>query len=98
MLKARGLVKELLGAPSHYETLFLQGGASLGFYMIPMNYLKPNGTAAYVNSGVWASKAIKEAQLVGNVNVIATSEQDNFTYIPKLTSIPADADYLSHHL
>lgn len=94
MLKARGLVKELLGAPNHYETLFLQGGASLGFYIVPMNYLKPNGTAAYVNSGVWATKAIKEAQLVGNVNVIASSEKDNFTYIPKPASIPVDADYL----
>jgi phosphoserine aminotransferase len=71
----------------------LQGGASLQFDMIPMNFLGSGQTAAYVNTGVWASRAIKEAKMFGNVNVLASSEDKNFNYIPKDYAIPADAAY-----
>ena len=93
MLKARSLVKELLGAPDNYEAIFLGGGASMGFHMIPQNYLKTGGTAAYVNTGEWASRAIKEAKLAGETAVVASSEDKNFSYIPKGFEIPKDADY-----
>jgi len=92
--KAKTLVKELLQVPDDYSILFVQGGASTQFAMVPMNLLKTGGTAAYVESGVWANKAIKEAKMLGNVNVIATSKDKNFTYIPKGYKIPADCDYL----
>lgn len=94
MEEARSLVKELLGLDDNYKVLFLGGGASLQFAMVPYNLLRDNGKAAYVNTGVWASKAIKEAKLIGNTEVIASSEDKNFTYIPKDYNIPTDADYL----
>ena len=88
---ARAIVRELLQVPDTHETLFLQGGASSQFYMIPHNYL---GTkAAYLNTGVWASGAIKEAKLYGEVIEVASSKAQNFNYIPKNYEIPADADY-----
>jgi phosphoserine aminotransferase len=93
MDRARALVKEVLNVPAHYEVLFLQGGASLGFYISALNYLKNGGKAAYVNTGVWSTKAIEEAQRVGNLEVIASSEDANFNYIPKGFVIPSDADY-----
>ena len=93
MADARSLVKELLGAPDNYEVIFLGGGASMGFHLVPMNYLRPNGKAAYVNTGEWAGRAVKEAMLHGNVEVVASSEDKNFSYIPKGFTIPADADY-----
>jgi phosphoserine aminotransferase len=74
--------------------LFLGGGASLQFGMVPLNLLTEKGYAAYVNTGVWASKAIKEAKIVGNTKVIASSEDKKFSYIPKGYEIPKDADYL----
>jgi phosphoserine aminotransferase len=74
--------------------LFLQGGASLGFYISALNFMKEGGKAAYVNTGEWASKAIKEAKLAGNINVVASSEDKNFSYIPKNYAIPMDAEYL----
>lgn len=91
---AKQLVKELLGVPDNYSILFLQGGASSQFAMVPMNILPENGTAAYVESGVWANKAIKEAKLFGNTEVIATSKDKNFSYVPKGYKIPAGASYL----
>jgi phosphoserine aminotransferase len=94
MEEARALVKELMGLGSDYQTLFLGGGASLQFAMVPSNLLVNGGTAAYLNTGVWASKAIKEAKLLGNINVIASSEDKKFNYIPKNISIPKDASYL----
>lgn len=94
MEEARQLVKDLLGVPEGYTVLFLQGGASTGFLMNPYNMLTENGTAAYVNTGTWAKNAIKEAKRIGNVNVVASSEDKNFNYIPKGFDIPADADYL----
>ncbi|HRH11082.1 MAG TPA: 3-phosphoserine/phosphohydroxythreonine transaminase [Bacteroidia bacterium] len=94
MEEARAIVKELFEVGDEYEVVYLGGGASLQFAMVPYNFLRENGTAAYVNTGVWASKAIKEAKIIGNTNVIASSEDKKFTYIPKGYNIPADADYL----
>lgn len=94
MDEARSLVKELFEVGDEYEVLYLGGGASLQFAMVPYNLLKENGRAVYVNTGVWASKAIKEAQIIGNTQVIASSEDKKFTYIPKGYDIPKDSDYL----
>jgi phosphoserine aminotransferase len=77
--------------PENYHVLFLGGGASLQFCMVPYNLLKTK--AAYLETGVWAKKAIKEAKLFGQVDVVASSSDKNFTYVPKNFSIPADADY-----
>jgi len=89
--KATELVKEILSLPEGYSVLFLQGGASLQFSMVPCNFL--NHRAAYLDTGVWASKAIKEAKLYGEVNVIASSSGSNYDRIPKDFTIPSDADY-----
>ncbi len=94
MDEARAIIKELLEIGDNYEVLYLGGGASLQFAMVPYNLLSDSGYAAYVNTGVWASKAIQEAQKVGNVKIIASSEDKNFTYIPENYTIPNDADYL----
>jgi phosphoserine aminotransferase len=93
MSKAQSLVKELLGAPEHYQVVFLGGGASMGFHMVPQNYLKPGGKSAYVNTGEWATRAIKEAKMAGDTVVVASSEDKNFNYIPKGFEVPTDADY-----
>lgn len=90
--EANALIKELLEIPAGYEVLFLGGGASLQFCMVPFNLLKKK--AAYVDSGVWANKAIKEAKLFGEVEVVASSKEANYTYYPKDFTVPADADYL----
>lgn len=92
--KAKSLVKELLGVPENYSILFVQGGASTQFAMVPLNLLKTDGTAAYVESGVWANKAIKEAKMIGNTTVLASSKDKNFSYVPKGYTIPSDCDYL----
>ena len=94
MDKAKALVKELLNVPDGYSILFLQGGASLGFLQVPFNYMKVNGKAAYVNTGVWATKAQKEAKGFGEVIEVASSKDKNFSYIPKNYQIPNDADYI----
>ena len=94
MARAQGLVKELLGAPDHYQVVFLGGGASLGFHMVPLNYMRTGGSSAYVNTGEWATRAIKESKLVGDTRVLASSEDRNFSYIPKGYDVPADVDYL----
>lgn len=96
MEHARGLVKELLSIPEGYSVLFLQGGASLGFYISAINMMKYSGNATYINTGTWAKKAIAEAKLLGDINVIASSEDANFSYIPKGFSIPSDADFLHY--
>ncbi len=90
--EAKTLFKELLNIPSGYSVLFLQGGASLQFAMVPFNYL--NKKAAYLDTGSWASKAIKEARIFGDVEVVASSKPDNYTYIPKGWKVSSDADYL----
>lgn len=92
MDEAVALVKELLEVPEGYEVLFLQGGASLQFCMVPFNLL--NKKAAYLNTGVWAGKALKEAQMFGEVVEVASSKDANFNYIPKSFDVPADAEYL----
>jgi phosphoserine aminotransferase len=88
------LVKELFSVPDGYSVLFLQGGASTQFALVPYNLLPSTGKAAYVESGVWANKALKEAKYFGEVEVIATSKESNFTYIPKNFTVPSDAAYL----
>ena len=85
------LFKELLEVPSGYQVLFLGGGASLQFAMVPMNMM--NKKAAYLNTGEWASKAIKEAKLFGEVTEVASSKEKLFNYIPKNYTIPDDAEY-----
>jgi phosphoserine aminotransferase len=94
MEEARALAKELLGLGDGYQTIFVGGGASLQFAMVPYNLLKADGKAGYLNTGVWASKAIKEAKLIGETVVVASSEDKNFSYIPKKYAIPSNLDYL----
>ncbi len=91
MDEAQALFKELLDIPAGYEVLFLGGGASTQFCMVPYNLLKTK--AAYLDTGTWANKAIKEAKLFGEVDVVASSKADNYVYIPKDYTVPADADY-----
>jgi phosphoserine aminotransferase len=92
MEDARNLALELLGLEGKgYKALFLQGGASLEFLMVAYNLLEKK--AAYLNTGTWSSKSIKEAKLFGEVNVVASSEDKNFNYIPKGYMIPTDVDY-----
>ena len=90
--EAVALVKELLQVPEGYSVIFLGGGASLEFCMIPYNFLIKK--AAYLNTGVWAKKAMKEAKLFGEVVEVASSADANYTFIPKDWTVPADADYL----
>ena len=89
--EAAALVKELLEIPEGYHVLFLGGGASMQFCMVPYNLL--NTKAGYLDTGTWASNAIKEARLFGDVDVVASSKDANYTFIPKDFTIPADADY-----
>lgn len=92
MDEAKALFRELLEIPDNYQIYFVGGGASTQFFHIPYNFL---GTkAAYVNTGVWTKKAIKEAKLFGEVEVIASGEESNFSAIPKGYTIPTDCDYL----
>lgn len=88
------LVKELFEVPEGYSVLFLQGGASTQFALAPYNLLPEGGKAAYHDTGVWASKALKEAKYFGETVVVASSKESNYTYIPKDFEIPKDAAYL----
>lgn len=90
--EAVALFKELLHIPEGYSVLFLGGGASMQFCMVPFNLLEKK--AGYINTGVWAKKALKEAKLFGEVETVASSEDKNFSYIPKGYTIPTDLDYL----
>lgn len=90
--EAQALVKDLLDVPQGYSVVFLGGGASLQFLQIPANFLCRK--AAYVNTGVWAKKAMKEAHHFGEVVEVASSAAENYTYIPHGYDVPADADYL----
>ncbi len=92
--EAMALTKELLGLPDNYKVLFLTGGASSQFYMTAMNLLDKNGKACYVDTGTWSTKAIKEAKLFGPTEVIASSKEQNFQYVPKGYEVPKDATYL----
>ena len=89
--EAVALFKELLNIPEGYSVLFLGGGASLEFCMVPFNFLEKK--AAYLNTGVWAKKAMKEAKAFGEVVEVASSAESTYTYIPKDYTVPADADY-----
>ena len=88
-------LRDLLSIPQNYKVLFLQGGASLQFSMVPINLLK-NGTADYIVTGQWAKKAYQEAQKYGKINKVATSEDKTFSYIPDCSNldISPDADYV----
>lgn len=96
MLEAEALVRELLNVPQDYSILFLQGGASQQFAMVPMNILPENGKAAYFDTGVWASKAAKEAANLGSIEIIASSADKNYNYIPKNIVVPEDAAYFHY--
>jgi phosphoserine aminotransferase len=82
LAQAEADIRALAGIPSNYKVLFLQGGASLQFSMVPMNLLTPGATADYIDSGSWAEKAIKEAKRVGSVNVAATTKDENYSRVP----------------
>ena len=92
MDEAMALVKEILNVPEGYSVLFLGGGASLEFCMIPFNFLVKK--AGYLNTGVWAKKAMKEAKLFGEVVEVTSSADENYTYLPKNFDVPTDLDYL----
>ncbi len=94
--EATQLVRELLAVPQGYSILFLQGGASLQFAMAPLNLLPEGGKAAYLDTGVWATKALKEAKKFGTVDVVASSIDKNYSYIPKGYAIPTDAAYFHY--
>lgn len=94
MDQARALALELLGLEGKgYQALFLHGGASLEFLMVPYNLMKENGKAAYLDSGTWANNAIKEAKLFGETVVVASSKEENYNHIPKDYNVPEDANY-----
>lgn len=93
MEKAQALVRSLLEVPEGYSILFLQGGASLQFSMAPYNLMREQGRAAYLDTGTWAAKAIKEAGLFGEVEVSASSKDGHYNYIPKDYDIPTTVDY-----
>lgn len=96
MDEAQSLVKELMHLDGNKEILFLHGGASTQFFQVPMNLLDDTGTAAYLDCGVWGSKAIREAELFGKVQVVASSRDTNYTYIPKRYDIPETAAYFHY--
>lgn len=94
MDEARALALDLLGLTGKgYQALFLSGGASLEFLMVPYNLMKENGKAAYLDTGTWANNAIKEAKAFGETVVVASSKNENYTHIPKEFDIPVDANY-----
>jgi len=89
--EARAMIKELLHVPDEFEVVFLGGGASLQFCMSPYNFMEKK--ASFLDTGTWASNAIKEAKFFGEVNIVASSKADNYSYIPKNFEVPADSDY-----
>jgi phosphoserine aminotransferase len=94
MDEAVDLVKQLLKVPDDFAVLFLSGGASSQFFMAPMNLLDSTMKAAYTDTGTWANKAIKDAKLYGQVDVITSSKEDNYTFIPKIDHVDASYRYL----
>jgi phosphoserine aminotransferase len=94
--EALATVRELMNLDSDHEVLFLHGGASTQFFQVPLNLLNEQQTAAYLDGGVWGKKAIKEAKLFGQVEVVASSKDRNYTYIPKQYTIPATAAYFHY--
>ena len=96
--EAEALLRELMAIPSNYRVLFLQGGATLQFAMVPMNLLRGKKSADYVNTGEWSKKAIKEAQAFCRVNVAASSEDERFTYVPERARWKLDPDAAYVHM
>ena len=92
--EANALMREIIGLPEDYHVLWLTGGASTQFYVVPFNVLNEDETAAYIETGVWANKAIKEARYFGNVEILASSKEENYTYIPKKFRVPNNIRYL----
>lgn len=94
MEEARAIVKRLLNLGNDYEVLYLQGGASLQFLMVPFNLMKAeNGIAAYTDTGTWASNAIKEAKILGKVDIVGSSKEENYSFIPKNYEVDSRYDY-----
>ncbi|HEY5461833.1 MAG TPA: 3-phosphoserine/phosphohydroxythreonine transaminase [Hanamia sp.] len=93
MQEAISLVKELMNLDDDHEVLFLHGGATVQFMQVPMNLLNEKETAAYADTGVWGTKAIKEARLFGNIDVVCSSKESNYNFIPKDFAVPNDAKY-----
>ena len=91
-----GTARELMQLDGEHEVIFLQGGASTQFFQVPLNLLNEDATAAYLDGGVWGKKAIKEAKLYGNVEVVASSKDRNYTYIPTGYTIPPEAAYFHY--
>ena len=96
MEEARSLVKELLNLPERFDVLFLQGGASLGFYTTAMNLLPTDGKAAYIDSGTWSANAIKEAKLLGEIDVLGSSKANNYDHIPQYKAPEQGTSYLHY--
>lgn len=96
VVETEALIKELLAVPEGYSILLLQGGARQQFAMAPMNLLPLNGKSAYLDSGSWASQAIKEAHFFGEVEVVASSKDKNYSYVPKEYAVPQDASYFHY--
>jgi phosphoserine aminotransferase len=94
MEEARSLVKELMSLDADHEVLFLHGGASTQFMQVPMNLLDSRDCAAYTDTDIWGSKAIKEARLFGKVDIVCSSREKNYNFIPKDFVVPNDAKYL----
>jgi len=94
--EAVALVKDLMMLDNEHDVLFLHGGASTQFFQVPMNLLNENETAAYLDCGVWGKKAIKEAMIFGNVDVVASSKDRGYTYIPKDFVIPSNSKYFHY--
>lgn len=93
MDEARAIVKRLMNLGDDYEVLYLQGGASLQFLMTALNLLSENGKAAYTDTGTWAAGAIKEAKKIGNIDIVGSSKETNYNYIPKDYSVGSEYDY-----
>ncbi len=96
MDEAVALTKELMQLDTEHEVLFLHGGASTQFFQVPMNLLNENETAAYLDCGTWGTKAIKEGKLFGNINMLASSKDKDYTYIPKGYDIPSGSKYFHY--
>lgn len=94
MDEAQALLKELMNLDADHEVLFLHGGASTQFFQVPMNLLDENARAAYTDTGIWAAKAIKEAKLFGTVDVVCSSKEANYTFLPKEFAVRPDVAYL----
>jgi phosphoserine aminotransferase len=94
MENARSLARELMGLDDTYEAIYMQGGASSQFYMVPQNFLSPHQTATYIDTGTWANGAMEQAKLFGMVHEAASSKKENYNHIPKALDLPNEAAYL----